>query len=262
MAIFRNIQMSFWTDTKIIDEFTPEDKFFYLYLFTNPHTNLCGCYEIGKKQMAMETGYSVDTIDSLLERFVNVHKVIKYSSDTKEVLILNWHKYNWSKSSKVLTALEKEIANIKEESFKLYCIDMVSIHYAYTMDIPERNTDTDTDTDTVSVTDTEKEKEKEKENLPVEEIIDYLNERTGKHYKPNVSKTRTLIHARCSEGFTLQDFRTVIDKMCVEWSNTEFEKFLRPETLFGTKFEGYLNRSVKERVSFTERVARGDFHDY
>ena len=62
MAIYRNISMSFWTDTKIIDEFTPEDKYFYLYLFTNPHTNLAGCYEISMKQIVTETGYSKETI--------------------------------------------------------------------------------------------------------------------------------------------------------------------------------------------------------
>ena len=46
MAIYRNVSMSFWTDSKVADDFTAEDRYFYLYLFTNPHTNLCGCYEI------------------------------------------------------------------------------------------------------------------------------------------------------------------------------------------------------------------------
>ena len=46
MAIYRNVQTSFWTDVKIADDFNPEDRYFYLYLFTNPHTNLCGCYEV------------------------------------------------------------------------------------------------------------------------------------------------------------------------------------------------------------------------
>ena len=53
MALYRTIQISFWTDTKIVDDFTPEDKYFYLYLFTNPHTNLSGCYEISKNQMSL-----------------------------------------------------------------------------------------------------------------------------------------------------------------------------------------------------------------
>lgn len=77
-----------------------------------------------------------------------------------------------------------------------------------------------------------------------DEIIQYLNMRTGAKYKSNTAKTKQLINARLNEGFTLDDFKTVIDKKCVEWCGTEFEKFLRPNTLFGTKFESYLNQNV------------------
>ena len=77
-----------------------------------------------------------------------------------------------------------------------------------------------------------------------DEIIQYLNMRTGAKYKSSTSKTKQLINARVNEGFTLDDFKTVIDKKCVEWCGTEFEKFLRPNTLFGTKFESYLNQHV------------------
>lgn len=77
-----------------------------------------------------------------------------------------------------------------------------------------------------------------------DEIIQYLNMRTGAKYKSTTSKTKQLINARVNEGFTLDDFKTVIDKKCVEWAGTEFEKFLRPNTLFGNKFESYLNQNV------------------
>ena len=73
------------------------------------------------------------------------------------------------------------------------------------------------------------------------EIIDYLNEKAQTRYKATTAKTRSLINARLSEGFVVGDFKTVIDKKCAEWQGTEWEKFIRPETLFGTKFEGYLN---------------------
>ncbi len=77
-----------------------------------------------------------------------------------------------------------------------------------------------------------------------DEIIQHLNMRAGTKYKSNTAKTKQLINARLNEGFTLEDFKTVIDKKCVEWSGTEFEKFLRPNTLFGTKFESYLNQNI------------------
>lgn len=73
-------------------------------------------------------------------------------------------------------------------------------------------------------------------------IINYLNEKTGKHYKHTTNKTQTVIKARWNEGFTEDDFKKVIDNKVAEWKGTDMEKFLRPETLFGTKFEGYLNQ--------------------
>lgn len=120
MAIYRNIQMSFWTDTKVADDFTPEDKYFYLYLFTNPHTNLAGCYEISVRQISNETGYNKSTVERLIKRFENTHKVIVYSEESKEMLVVNWHKYNWTKSLAFRKALEKEIASIKNVHFKEY----------------------------------------------------------------------------------------------------------------------------------------------
>lgn len=83
----------------------------------------------------------------------------------------------------------------------------------------------------------------EKDNMSgdIAEIISYLNEKTNSNYKTGTPKTRTLIKARLNEGFSVDDFKSVIDKKVAEWQGTEMEQYLRPETLFGTKFEGYLN---------------------
>ncbi|MBA7589071.1 hypothetical protein ES708_31146 [subsurface metagenome] len=81
------------------------------------------------------------------------------------------------------------------------------------------------------------------------EIIRYLNKITGANYKPNTPDTIKHINTRLKEGFTLEDFKYVIDVKCAEWKgkfNKEgknMEDFLRPITLFGTKFEGYLNQA-------------------
>lgn len=90
-------------------------------------------------------------------------------------------------------------------------------------------------------------KEDNQSEIPYAEIIDYLNQRLGSRYKPTTKNTRQLIRARWNEGFRLEDFKAVIDKKCVEWIGTEWEKFLRPVTLFGTKFESYLNQLSVER---------------
>lgn len=131
---YRCISPNFWSDPKVDDDFTPEDKYFYLYLLTNPHTTLSGCYELGKRQACRELGYNEDTVDRLIHRMEYLHKVIRYDKTTKEVLILNWHKYNWSKSPKCLKGVEYTLKDIKSEAFRKYCVDTLSIRYQYPMD--------------------------------------------------------------------------------------------------------------------------------
>lgn len=75
-------------------------------------------------------------------------------------------------------------------------------------------------------------------------IIDFLNQKARTAYRSSTAKTKTLIQARLNEGFSIDDFKIVITKKCDEWLNTDMEKYIRPETLFGTKFEGYLNQST------------------
>ena len=138
MAIYRNVSLSFWEDIKIVDNFTPEDKYFYLYLLTNPHTNLLGCYQISFKQMINETGYNKDTIEKLINRMSQEHEVIEFDFKTNEIFIKNWYKYNWTKSEKLLKNVEKlsqyiKSNNFKEKISKLIENYRVSIGYQYPM---------------------------------------------------------------------------------------------------------------------------------
>lgn len=100
-----------------------------------------------------------------------------------------------------------------------------------------------------NATDIDIDKEKDKDKEIYETIISYLNAKAGTKYKATTAKTKSAINARLSDGFTVDDFKIVIDKKCAEWIGTEWEKFLRPETLFGTKFEGYLNARSRNQKS-------------
>ena len=81
------------------------------------------------------------------------------------------------------------------------------------------------------------------EEIPYSEIVQHLNDTIGASYRASSAKTRRLIHARWQEGFRLDDFKRVIDTMFTSWGNDpKMCAYLRPETLFGTKFESYLNR--------------------
>lgn len=120
MAGYRNVETSFWEDPKVVDDFTPEDRYGFLWCMTNTHTNMCGCYEVSIKQMAQELGYAEDTTLNLLKRLDRIHDVIRYDVNTKELLVCNWYKYKWHNSEKVDRPLLAEIQKVKSDSFRTY----------------------------------------------------------------------------------------------------------------------------------------------
>lgn len=78
-------------------------------------------------------------------------------------------------------------------------------------------------------------------------VIDYLNSKTGQSFRSSTKATQQHINARLAEGFTVEDFMRVVDNMWTDWRGTEWEKYLRPSTLFGSKFENYLNRKPQNK---------------
>lgn len=173
MATYRTVHISFWTDPKVDDDFTPEDKYFYLYLLTNPHTNICGCYEISMKQMVRETGYNEDTVKRLLNRMEYTHNVIQYDKTTKEVFIPRWGKYNWFNSKDTMAGVAKVVSCIKSERFK-EAIIQGPLMGVYTP--PQGGGGT---SDTVTVTDTVSVSVKSK-HPTIEEVKGYCAERGNK----------------------------------------------------------------------------------
>lgn len=174
------------------------------------------------------------------------------------ITIPNWNKHQ------TLDAFEK-----KRERDRLYMRERRAAQRALIGKSSDESSDSNADGQTacqktvaVSDIDKEKERDKEEDTIPYISIVEYLNQRAGTRYKATSAKTKAAIHARFQEGFVEEDFRCVIDKKCAEWIGTEWEKFLRPETLFGTKFEGYLNAKAAKGKQQTEekpRTANDDF---
>jgi uncharacterized phage protein (TIGR02220 family) len=81
-------------------------------------------------------------------------------------------------------------------------------------------------------------------NEVYEDIVNFLNQATGKNYKTNSVINRKFITQRLNDGFTLEDFRQVISVKSTNWLGSKMEQFLRPETLFSNKFESYLNENI------------------
>lgn len=96
-------------------------------------------------------------------------------------------------------------------------------------------------------------------NNDIDNIICRLNEKSGKNYRATNKATQEHIRARLTEGYTVEDFYTVIDKKCEEWLGTPMEQYLRPATLFNReKFEGYLN-APKVKASPKDVNSTDDF---
>lgn len=127
MAKFRMVHTEFWTDAKVLEEMTPEDKYFYLYLLTNPNTTQIGIYQITKKQIAFDLGYSIESVNSLMKRFIEQHKVIRYNPETRELAIRNWGKYNLIRGGKpMLDCVRSELKEVKDVSLIKYVGENVS----------------------------------------------------------------------------------------------------------------------------------------
>lgn len=124
MGIKRVVDTAFWTDGKV-DNFSPEDKYFMLYLLTNPFTTQLGIYEFSIKQVAFQLGYSVDAVNVLLDRFENKYGIIIYSRTTNEVAIRNFLRHSIIKGgAPVRDCLIKEMKKVKNKDL----ISMVFSH--------------------------------------------------------------------------------------------------------------------------------------
>ena len=123
MAKYRQIHTTFWDDALILD-LTPEQKYFYLYLLTNPNVKQCGIYEISIKQISYQTGYNKDTICNLLELFENMKKIV-YSKDTNEIALVNFIKYNGSDSPSIRKCIEKDLKGVKNKDL-ICCVQGVN----------------------------------------------------------------------------------------------------------------------------------------
>ncbi|GCF68986.1 DnaD domain protein [Bacillus paranthracis] len=115
MAVYRNVQVNFWQDEFILD-LTPEERYFYIYLLTGTKTKQCGIYVLPKRLAELETGYSMETVEKLLNRFVAYGKIL-YDAETKELYILNWLHYNPILNTNVEKCVLRELKTIKNKEF-------------------------------------------------------------------------------------------------------------------------------------------------
>lgn len=177
------------------------------------------------QMLAAEFGFDVYLIELALGTFSKLNMI---HLENQIIQIAGWEEHqNVQGLDKIREQTRKRVEKYREKQKQLPC----------------------NVTCNVTVTDCNATEEEKEEDIEIDKyiniyssIISYLNEKAHTKYRPSSSKTKTLIKARLNEGFTEDDFKKVIDNKTDEWLNSDMEKYLRPETLFGTKFESYLNQ--------------------
>ena len=275
MAVKRIVNTKFWEDETVLDTYSVEDKYFLLYLMTNTKTTQLGIYQLPKKLMSFQTGYTNEVIEVLIQRFNNKYKNIVYSHETQEIAVLNSLKYSIVKGGKpVSDLLTRELSAVKD-------VNLIKATYDHMLDwwnnstrpfdltvknlleeeLVKRNetlqffNDNDNDNDNEdsyheSYHESSEIRQSDKDTIPYLEILKYLNDKADKNFRA-VEGNKKFIRARFNEGYTLEEFKKVIDNKTFDWKDTSWKDtqgitrngndYLRPSTLFGNKFDNYLN---------------------
>lgn len=163
--------------------------------------------------------------------------------DSGVVVIRHWRIHNYIQGDRFQSTLhQNEKAQIEfDDSKTAYLRDCEPcIQNGYRMDTQVRLGKDRLDKDRLTTYTGENEK------VPYQEIIDHLNEKTGKRYSHKSKSNRKLIQARWNEGYVLEDFIKAIDNMVAVWTGTDYERYLRPSTLFReSNFDNYVNQTVE-----------------
>lgn len=209
-----------------------------LYFHLNMRADDDGFIDNPKRVMKI-VGASQDDLKLLTaKRFI-----IAFESGV--MVIKHWRMHNTLSQSRYHATQyidEKSMLKLKENgSYSLEngteiddekLIEMSKRQCRRTIDEQKTNADIDLDID--------------KELDLIKYIVEYLNKTCGTRYKHSTVNTQKHIRARLRDGYVFEDFKTVIDKKAKEWKDTEMEKFLCPDTLFGSKFEKYLNQNISD----------------
>jgi hypothetical protein len=229
MAIFRKIHTSFWSDP-FIQDLDNDHKLFYLYLLTNEKTKQCGIYEISKKQISFELGYSIDRVSKLLTYFIKTGKIL-YSEETKEIAIKNWNKFNGSTSPKVVSCILSELKNVK---------DRVLIEYVNGMYTASQ----------------EEQEQEEEEEQPEEEINEIFNE-LWNLYDKKVSKESSFKAFKNVPKNAYDEIRKNIPLFVKQYSDKQFQPHFSTY-LNGKRWKDELKAEVKPFVINQYRKATLD----
>lgn len=289
---YRNVATAIWTDDIVLG-MSPEQKLIFLYLHTSPYTSACGIFRLHPKTMGFQIGLTHTPFESALRGLAAAFPdFVAVDWQTMEVGLLQYPRQLLiAANSRAMAIAGKDIREVKSQYLlrELISRNSAGLSAPYLAQlrriqmevINSRDVNVLLDGDLPQLVDnqqTSPEREIEIERKGImsfsdendappsgektpdfcAEIIAYLNERTKRKYRANTQATRKAISARLAEGYTPDDFRTVIDNRVEAWlGDAKMNEYLRPETLFRpAHFESYLNAAISPPRANTDAALR------
>ena len=224
MAIYRNVKTSFWEDEKVIDEFSAEDRYFFLYLLTNPQATQLGIYKLVPRTTAFYLGYSKEVVMVLLDRFETKYHMIKYSNETSEIAIKNFLRHSIIKGGKpVMDCLKKEERAVKNKELVQFIIDSIS--------------------------------DKDDVNGTVKEFIDYLVSEKGFRAEKERNKEKDKEKEKEKDKDKDKEKENNVDVTCHVTSNVTSNDTLSDDDIFEMMWALYPKKRGKTAVSKKSKKA-------
>ena len=263
---YRTLDSGIWGDEKFrqLSPTSPSGKYLWVYLLTGEHTDgLPGLYRLGEAALAEAIEWPLEDLKGVLAEIESLGMAL-VDRNARVIFLPNAIKYQSPQNPKHLQGLGKAFRRIPECSLKDKWLQQV-IDFAAGRGEPyleamkegfETVPDTVWDrvspptppphpkskpTDSGPPTPDFPPAQEPAEPVPFAQIVGRLNDQSGKRYRHGTEATKRHIRARWQEGFRLEDFFRVIDSKCAEWGDGDMERYLRPQTLFGPKFESYAN---------------------
>lgn len=200
------------------------------------------CQGVGYYEQKKWTEPNPKTISSILQ-WLTKNKMISVVNGNKRYTLItleNWEKYQYKNFNGNAEETSREQRSNKHGTKKKQATE--TNNNVLTM---KNNEEQCYNNEEVNISTLPTEQSAKYDKVPYKEIIDYLNMKTGSSYKYTTKATQALIKARFNDKATVEDFYKCIDNMTTKWLNdSKMRAYLRPETLFGTKFESYVNAVV------------------
>lgn len=240
IKLFRKLRNWKWYGVPCV-----KDVFIHLLITANIKDNYYkgtlvrrGQVIVGLQSLANELGYSVQNIRTALEKLKVTNEITSETTNKGTLItVINWELYQGNTVDTNKQSNKRpnnQLTNDQQTTNKRVTIDQQTTNNSLRRIKNTKNTKN---------TKEEKEYKERKYSNDSKSVLDYLNFRIGSKYRYSDSSLKS-IQARLNDGYTVNDCKTVIDKKCVDWLDTEWSKYLVPGTLFGNKFEKYLNQKI------------------